>query len=301
MSNADCTDPEPVYASAIICTLNRGPKIDETIASLLQQAEPAGGAFEILLVDNGSSEENAALLRQHAAAHPQRIRYLREEEIGESAARNCATRHARGVIHAHIDDDAVADPDWLAQLCAPFADPRVGGSGGRIRLRYEVEPPAWVDARLLPYLSAFDAGDESIDLHYPEYPRGANMAFRAAALAEVGPFSTRYGRKGRSLLSYSEIEMFYRVAQAGYRIVYAPAAGIDHIVAPGRLEEGWFRERIHWQGRSMARFQGEHEGRLSLLRRLPAELAKCLLRKRDLHHAKHGGWLAGAWRQLLGF
>ena len=289
-----------IFASAIICTLNRGPKIGATIESLLEQRQPGGGEFEILIVDNGSTAENAGILKQHAGAHPDRIRYTLEPETGESSARNCATRTARGQIHAHIDDDAIADPDWLEKLCAPFADQRIGGVGGRIRLHYESPPPDWVDESLTPYLSAFDEGDLPRDLQYPDYPRGANMAFRVDALRAAGPFSTKYGRKGTSLLSYSETEMYYRVARAGYRIVYAPDAGIDHIVSPGRLTEEWFRRRIHWQGRSMAHFAGEHDGRWSLLKQFPQEIGKWLLRPRNLHHAKHGGWIAGAWREVLG-
>jgi GT2 family glycosyltransferase len=286
--------PPHLEASVIVCTLDRGPKITATIESLLQQDAPDGG-FEILLVDNGSRAENVSILTDFAARFPERVRYVREEEIGESAARNCGTRHARGAVHVHIDDDAIADPGWLRAICRPFAeDPNVGGAGGRIRLRFEDERPGFVDEELEPYLSSFEAGDGPRDLEYPHFPRGANMAFRATVFETAGAFSTDYGRKGPSLLSYSETEMFFRIARAGWRIVYVPGAGIDHLVSGTRLNRDWFKRRIHWQGRSMGRFDREHFGLLHVLARAPRMLLKCFTRP-ALHRDLPRGWLIGAF------
>ena len=292
--------PSSLEASAIVCTLDRGPAIVETVESLLGQQEPSGGGgFEILLVDNASKPENARILTDLAASHRERVRYVREAEVGESAARNCAVREARGRIHAHIDDDAVAEPGWLRALCAPFADESVGGVGGFIGLRYDSRPPDWVDASLTPYLSAFDAGAAPKDLHYPDYPRGANMAFRASVFERAGKFSTTYGRKGSSLLSYSETEMYWRIERAGYRIVYAPDARIDHIVPARRLTHEWFRDRIYWQGRSIAKFDREHHGIVHMLLQLPRHYVKGFTRP-QLHRALHTGYMSGALRALVG-
>ena len=291
--------PTAPRASAILCTLNRGPKIRETVDSLLAQHDVAGG-FEILIVDNASSPANAAVLRDLAAAHPERIRYELEPVVGESSARNRAIHTARGRYLAFLDDDAVAPPEWLGALLAPFeAGTAVGGTGGPIRLRYEEPPPAWVDADFTPFLSAFDAGGEPIDLHYPDYPRGANMAFDREVFAKAGDFSLHYGRKADCLLSYSETEMYYRVERAGFRVVYAPDAWVDHIVAPGRCTPEWFHRRIHWQGRSMGRFEVEHDGRMAVLARAPRQFAKWLLRPAP-HRARHAGWLLGAAAAFLG-
>src|SRR5690606_34723317 len=106
------------------------------------------------------------------------------------------------------------------------------------------------------------------------------------------------GRRAACLMSYSETEMCWRVERAGWRIVYAPTAWVDHIVPPGRLEPDWFRRRIHWQGRSMALFEAEHLGVRHVLKQVPLQLAKCLVRPR-LHRARHAGWLSAAMLALL--
>jgi GT2 family glycosyltransferase len=290
--------PDPVRVSAVVCTHERGPDIELTIDSLLAQGLPAG-EFEIVLVDNGSSPANAAILRRAAASNPTRVRYVREDVLGESSARNCALRETTSELIAFLDDDAVAAPGWLGAFVAAFdRDPGLGVVGGRVDLRYLAPPPPWLDASLVPYLSAFDQGDERRELTFMDYPRGASMAFRRAVFADAGLFSQRFGRKGKCLLSCSEIEMCYRIERAGWRIEYLPEARIDHIVPAERLQESWFARRIYWQGRSLALLELTHFGRLHVLRRTLGQLL-ALLRKSRLHRGLHVGYLAGVPRHFF--
>ncbi len=280
---------EPCKASAVICTLDRGPKIDLTIQSLLAQ-DLAPETFEIVIIDNGSRPENAKALEIWSETG--RVRYLREEVLGESAARNCALREAHGEIIAFIDDDAMASPDWLRTIVEAFdLDPKLGVLGGRVRLRYEVPPPDWIDTSLELYLSAFDPSPDRCRLSYMEYPRGANMAFRTAVFEVAGFFSERFGRKGSCLLSCSETEMCYRIEEAGWGIGYLPQAMVDHLVPGQRMERQWFAERIYWQGRSVGLLELTHFGRLHLLKRMPGQIWKWL-RKGAPHCRLHSGYLA---------
>lgn len=283
--------------SAVICTLDRGPDIALSVDSLLAQDLPAE-AFEILLVDNGSAPASAQVLRGLAAAHPDRVRYVREERIGESSARNCSLAHARGALLAYLDDDAIADPGWLRAYRDAFAaDEGLGVAGGPVRLRYLVDKPSWIDAQMETWLSGFDRGSEPHELRYPEFPRGANMAFRRSAFDDGTRFSEDFGRKGKCLLSHSEIELIYRLAEKGVRIGFVPGAGVDHLVPGGRLDRKWFALRSHWQGRSEALFDRVHRGRWAVLCRLPRHLAGWL-RKRDLRRHLHAGYLAAAPKSL---
>ena len=281
----------PLRASAVVCTLDRGPDVVRAVASLSRQRFSAD-AFEILIVDNGSGPEHAAILRGLVRDSGPPVRYVREANVGESSARNCAIAHARADLLAFLDDDAVASPEWLGALVAAFAaEPRLGAAGGPVDLRYESPPPAWIDDRLRPYLSAFDGGPRPRVLRYPDYPRGANMAFRRAVFAAAGAFSERFGRKGACLLSYSEIEMCYRVERAGWHIGYVPAARVEHWVPASRLRREWFAERIYWQGRSLGLFERLHHGRWRTLARVPGQLLG-LIEKRGMHRGVHTGYLA---------
>jgi glycosyltransferase involved in cell wall biosynthesis len=279
--------------SAVICTLDRGPDIALSVDSLLAQDLPAE-AFEILLVDNGSAPASTSVLRDLAAAHPDRVRYVREERVGESSARNCSLAHARGAVLAYLDDDAIADPGWLRAYRDAFAaDPGLGVAGGPIRLRYLVDKPSWVDAQMETWLSGFDRAAEPHELRYPEFPRGANMAYRRSEFDDGTRFSEDFGRKGKCLLSHSEIELIYRLSEKGTRVGFVPGAGVDHLVPGGRLDRKWFALRSHWQGRSEVLFDRVHRGRLALLARLPRHVAGWL-RKCDLRRHYHAGYLAGA-------
>ncbi len=282
-------------ASAVICTLDRGEDVVRAVASLRAQRFSAAD-FEVLIVDNGSSPACAAVLRALVTDDLPAVRYVREDRVGESSARNAAIEAARGEVLAFLDDDAIADPDWLTALVEAFdADRRLGAAGGPVALRYEVPPPAWVDAELTPYLSGFDAGTAAVRLAYPDYPRGANMAFRRAVFAAAGRFSERFGRRGDCLLSYSEIEMCYRVERAGWAVGYAPEARVEHVVSAARLRPEWFAERIYWQGRSLGLFERVHFGWGRVLSRVPGQLLG-MLKKRGAHRRVHWGYLVGGLR-----
>ena len=72
------------------------------------------------------------------------VRCIVELGAGATRARNAAARAARGEVTAFIDDDALPRPGWLKALLDPFSDGRVGCVGGRVRLRFEGAPPAWI-------------------------------------------------------------------------------------------------------------------------------------------------------------
>jgi GT2 family glycosyltransferase len=291
--------PDRPAISAVVCTLDRGPDIAATIASLLDQRLPRA-RFEVLVVDNGSQPEYRALLERLAAEHGPTLRYLREDRRGLSHARNCGIAAARADLIVFADDDARVTPAWLSTYVEAFArDPGVGVLGSSVELVHEVEPPAWVEDWLLPYLGAFDKGPEPCALTVLDCPRGGNMAFRRAVFDAVGGFSPAFGRRPGSLVSLEEVEICARAAAAGFRLGYVPGAPLLHLVEAFRYEGDWFRRRLYWQGRSLALFDAVHGGRLRLLARLPGQLRRAALR-RGLRRRVPWGYAAGALRLLAG-
>ncbi|MCB9885906.1 MAG: glycosyltransferase family 2 protein [Planctomycetes bacterium] len=284
-------------ASVILPTKDRGPAIDATIEALLAQDLDD---YEVVIVDNCSSPENAAGLRAWAARHPTKVRYVHEPALGLDNARNAGIRAARAAVLAFLDDDAVAPSHWLRTLVQAFDDhPRAWAVGGGIVSRFTTPAPDWVDARLQVFLSDFRRGDRIETLHFDDYPRGANMAFRREAFATCGPFLDCLDRKGALLLSYGDIEMCHRVERSGHDVLWVPGADVDHLIRGDRLTPEWFARRCYWQGRSEGLFERIHRGRLHQLRKLPYRLLRCVVSADRYKRMHHRGLVSATLRTLL--
>jgi GT2 family glycosyltransferase len=248
-----------MQASVIVCTHNRESLISGCIEDLLVVDFPPR-EFEIVVVDNGSTDNTREQVLKLVRRNAGRVHYVHEGEIGLSAARNAGLRHARGEIIAMIDDDARPDPGWLKALVTAYDRKEVWCAGGKVFADYQGRWPGWLAPEMLSYLSLFDLGDRSLELTYSNYPRGVNTSFRRQAFERVGVFSTAFGRKGNSLISYEEVELCYRIEEAGGKILYVPDAVVHHLIPIKRLSKDWFLERFYWQGRSEARFDLIHKG-----------------------------------------
>ena len=301
-----------MQASVVICTRDRAAVVGRAIDGALAEARAAGG--EVLVVDNGSTDGTATLLAALAARHAPVLRVTREPEVGLSAARNRGLAEMRGAVAAFLDDDAVPRPGWLAALCAPFRDPRVACAGGRILLRFQTPPPAWLTPALHPALSAYDLGDAPRTVRYGEanYPYGANVAFRRDAARACGGFSTRVGLRGDLQLQHEETDLCYRLERGGGEVRYAPAAVVDHLISPDRLTPAWFLARHARGGESAAIFILRNRGVLRALWRVRWLYARDLLARpytprdpvdaarlvRECRRREALGYLAGLARAL---
>lgn len=235
--------------SVVICTLNRARLLRQAVQSVLDQ-ELAPEEFEVIVVDNGSTDETAVLIAAMMKQHPN-LRLVREPAVGLSNARNRGAREAGAPFVAFLDDDAVATDGWLSAhlgaLCA--ADGPVA-TGGPVWLCWPGERPNWIPAERESFYSGLDLGRHPHRLAYPQFPYGANMAVRRDALEEVGGFSTRLGRRGTDLVSGEERELFRRLAARGGTITYVPGAAVYHHVLPERVRRRWLIRRSFAQGRS---------------------------------------------------
>jgi glycosyltransferase involved in cell wall biosynthesis len=248
-----------------ICTRNRAAILARSVEAAAVEAAAAGG--EVLIVDNASTDDTPAVAARLAS---ERVRTIREAELGLSAARNRALVEARGDVVAFLDDDAVPRPGWLAALAAAYASPAVAAAGGPIRLAFEVPPPAWLAPALHGALSAYDLGPAPRRVRYGEadYPYGANVSVRVAAARAAGGFSTRFGLRGTAQLQHEEIDLCYRLEAAGGEIRYVPDAVVDHWIASDRLTPAYFLERHRRGGESAALFILRHRGVLRALWRI---------------------------------
>src|SRR5262245_54525978 len=120
-----------VMLSVVICTYNRAERLRETLESLRKIRTPAGIAWELLLIDNNSSDDTKAVALGFARHFGWALRYIFEEKAGLCHARNRGVKEARGEIIAFTDDDCIADHNWIKAIWEEFAnDPELAVLGG---------------------------------------------------------------------------------------------------------------------------------------------------------------------------
>lgn len=219
--------------SVVIVTRNRAGMLGESVSRALAMRE-AGGPFEVIVVDNGSSDATGAVLDDLCGRHPQRLVTISEPTPGISRARNAGIKAARGNWLLFLDDDAWAPEDLLCAYCRWLE--RYSGSwawGGGATLRYPAKlPPCWGPA-FDGMLSALDLGDAPRVLSFPQTPYGLNMLFCREVFDRCGGF--------REAITFGgdETDLFLRMGQAGMEVRYAPGCMVVHAVEADRFSLRW--------------------------------------------------------------
>jgi GT2 family glycosyltransferase len=195
--------------SVIVAVYNAQDTIRDCVESLLALDYPPA-QWELIVVDNASRDATPTVLE----AYRTRCTVLHERVRGPAAARNTGLRQATGDVVAFTDSDCVVDPQWLRHLVSPLQDPTVGIAGGRILAHRPCSRIAAFGERVHDHRRA-------IEDVIPPYAITMNWASPRADLDKLGGFNAR-------LLRCSDVDLAFRVVQAGYRLVYEPNAVIYH-------------------------------------------------------------------------
>jgi len=248
--------------SVILCTCNRCESLAKTLESLAVSALPDAVEWEVLVVDNNSSDQTRDVVEEFRGRYPGRFRYLFVPNPGKSYALNAGIREARGRILAFVDDDVTVEPTWLQNLTAPLREGEWGGVGGRTLLEQTFSRPRWL-ALDGPYsmggvlAALFDLGDKPCELE--EAPYGANMAFQKKMFEKYGGFRTDLGPSpNREIPRPNEdTEFGRRLMKAGERLWYEPSAVVRHPVSASRLKKKYFLTWWLDYGRAQIRERGK--------------------------------------------
>ena len=239
--------------SCIICTYNRDRYLAKALDSLIHQTL-SPDRYEIILVDNASTDKTAEIARRYQ--HLPNFRYLYEPQQGLSIARNSGVAKAVGQFVAFLDDDAIAVSDWGAQILNVFLHyPDVAGVGGKVDLIWESPRPAWVEDGMLAFFAKLDLSAHPIYLENHLHAYGCNMAFRKGPLLAVGGFSEKLGIIGEKMLTSEEILVQDKLREKGHHIYYHPAVAVQHHVQPEKVTQDWFLKRFLGQGESIAQME----------------------------------------------
>ena len=261
--------------SLVIATYNRGAKLCTTLDSLLVQTLPQE-QWEVVVVNNNSTDDTAARFADYVVAHPQLdARMVLETEQGVSAARNRGIAESRGEYIVVIDDDERVVPEFLERYYSLFeSHPEVGAAGGRILPGFESVPPRWMSKYTERTIAGtLDLGDRMREFPEGKFFGGGNHGYRRAVVGRYGGYDTSLGRTGGVLLAGEEKEFYGRLRAGGERIVYLPDAVIYHLVEPERLTRGYFVKLCRNIGRSERR-RTRTASRTAFAGRLAAEAVK---------------------------
>jgi len=240
-----------MQASIIICTRNRHNLISNCLDSLLD-LQSVRGKYEIIVVDNGSTDSTKATI--HSFSSKLNIEYVYEPIPGLSRARNKGLENAKGDITIYLDDDTLVYKNWLAELLTPFDTygNEVGMVAGDVDPMWEKPRPAWLDNRYLGFYSAGINWDTKPRFMKPnEWILECNMAIRTEILREKGGFDESLGRAGESLVSCEGI-VFEVLRAEGVKAYYNPQSRVQHLIHADRLNKTWLVKRCFAQGISTA-------------------------------------------------
>jgi len=225
--------------SAIICTYNREKYIRKALDSLTRQLLPIY-RFEIVVVNNNSTDRSEEEILKFRAAHPElNFTYVTETSQGLSYARNRGVEESKAPLVTFLDDDALATEDFLLRCVEYFEkQPELIAIGGKIIPEFVDGKPAWYTKYYWGVTGQFDLGDEAFKILYRgKFPCGSNMTFRKEFFSTYGYFNTNLGRKGAILLAGEEKELFSRVKPAAEkdRVWYFPDLRVYHMVDNSKL------------------------------------------------------------------
>jgi glucosyl-dolichyl phosphate glucuronosyltransferase len=258
-----------VKISVIICTYNREDYIGESMQSLVLQ-DFSRDDYEVLVVNNNSKDDTEKICRQFIDTHPGfHFYYFNESEQGSTPARNTGARHARGELLIFMDDDAVAEKEFLKNAWKFYSsNPEIKGFGGRIIPRYIPKEPAWMSKYVSSLVGNFDYAGEVVEFAPNRYPLESNMAVTRKVFEEVNGFSRALpGVKGTLRVGGEGKDFYFRVKEKGYKIFYVPGMIVHHVVEVNKLDKEYMRRVASGIGRG-ERFRIEADGKLAFWKKL---------------------------------
>jgi len=260
------TEPT-VEATVLICTYNRAEYLAHTLDSLARMSANPGFSWNVLVVDNNSSDDTRHVVLSRAGAFPVPLHYLFEGRQGKSSALNTGMSAAQARIIVFTDDDVDVGPEWIQASVRPLLERQdIDYTGGPVRPIWGGPRPDWLDetGNLGGPIAVMDHGSRVFVFEDArKTPLGVNMAVRRSLIERIGGFRPDLGRHGKALLGQEQAEFFYRSRQAGARGLYVPEMVLNHVVPASRLTRTYFRKWWYWKGVSHARVHGIH-GRTEL-------------------------------------
>ena len=258
-----CGQDALVDACIAICTHNRAKSLGRTLESLVNLDVPAGLTWEVIVIDNKSTDRTRDVIKRFEAKLP--IRWVFEDMQGRSYARNRALQEASGDLLLFIDDDVIVSRQWLrAMVSSASACPEVSFFGGPILPRYIDGRPRWLDDELEKALSAFviryvpferDAEILSDDA----IPPTANLCLRTSVVTKHGlTFDPKFGGDSVSLIRGEDTVFVCQMLRYGLSGRYVCDAQVWHVNDSRRMSLAYLWKWARGSGYTQQMLLGRH-------------------------------------------
>ena len=235
-----------------VCTWNRAALLRQTLGSMSRLATPCGTEWEVLVVNNNSTDDTESVIMEFRGALP--IRSVFEPLPGLSNARNRCIDEARGAYVLWTDDDVVVDPRWLREYVRAFMEmPSAAIFGGPIRPWFQGVPPKWLVTAWEQVQSAYavrELGDSVMRLSR-ELPYGANYAVRLSEQRKHR-YDPRLGRRAGGLIGGEELAVMTAIIREGGEGWWLPKALVRHWIPAARQTVRYLKQYYRAQGRVLA-------------------------------------------------
>lgn len=241
--------------AVLIATYNRAARLGETLDVLAASQVDGSLGWEVVIVDNNSTDDTRQVVAARQAGYPVPLTYLFEGRQGRSPALNAAIESTTAPLLLFTDDDVRVEPGWLmAGVRALALADYVGGPVAPI---WEAPPPDWLDLTrrdLWGTVAILDYGPHPFTFEdRRRVPLGANMGVRRSLIERAGLFRVDLGRSSsRRPLGQEVPDLLARARAADLRGIYEPAMRVHHHVPASRLTRGYFRRWWVGKGRSRA-------------------------------------------------
>lgn len=199
------------------------------LRSLERLVVPESIRWEVVVVDNDSTDGTWDICEPFLKAQPERFVYVHEPRRGKSIALNTGIDAAKGDILAFTDDDCIVDESWLAAVVSEFtADPNVTVLGGRVELYDKRDKPFGIITcrEKVTLKSVFSRSSPEGSL-FNNVITGCNMAAKREVFRKAGNFDVFLG-PGTESKSVEDLEFLYRALKNGFKVVYYPSVIVYH-------------------------------------------------------------------------
>jgi len=223
--------------SIVICSYNRASYISGALDSLYHQSAGLDN-FEAIIVDNNSTDNTAEVFKQWRSSHANgSFTYLTESKQGASFARNTGAKGAKGQWLCFMDDDAIANSNYIENIIKHTkTTPEAIGFGGRIIPKYIPSAPEWMSYYVSSLVGNFDYAPTACAFENGKYPLESNMIVKKDIYDSIGGFNTQLpGVVGTLRIGGEGKELFYKILALGHTIYYDPAICVEHVVEVKKL------------------------------------------------------------------
>ncbi len=289
--NPSLSDPPRVKSfekptiSIVVPTFNRCAWLQDAIATLDAQQSDGQFDFEIVVVDNASSDDTESTVKAAAEVAANPVVYLHQTKVGDAPTRNCGVRHAKGQWLAFFDDDQLAEPDWLKELYrgAQASDADVVGGPVHLDLPQDdlqrIGPLCRASLREISFYPTLQPYINN------DLPGTGNALVHRDVFETVGEFDESMTSGG------SDSDFFLRAKEANCRLWYTPTAVIRHRISPNRMTP----EYLRWDALSGGAGHAAHFDYLK--KGLAYMVGQCVLRIAQAGLWQVPLWLYAKWQR----